>query len=444
MNFWSERLRAAVRQPRGQYFTSSKARRASDMAMWGVLVVLVDECNEFGEVSDVLRFPERRVPATVVNIGKACFLSERTTRAAIAGLADLGMVTVHKNPSGMDRYTVNFDSFGDTSCPSRAPSTGNYSQPGRQPSPMRAANTAIQDGESGHPFLMDPEEGSEERGSEERSDSAVSRPPDAGEAHHGVTIPSPPPTLNSAKHEAPIVEQQALLALEAVKAEAKKSSKAAASHEPSAVSEPPASTAKPEPDTPRTEAKRREQAAAVTDVLTHWSKAPFHRRTPKITEIRRKRVAARLAEGFTPDDLKTAVDGAYLDDWLMGREARSNGKAYHDVETLFRDAGIVERLLDLHAKAQPVTNAEDLAWSRAWCKAHIHDQLVRKIIAEKRAPQIRELEAMRRADERGGVTSDRWSNGGGRGPNGGHIVQPAANNGPHDGGRTWKMAKGAK
>jgi hypothetical protein len=102
--------------------------------------------------------------------------------------------------------------------------------------------------------------------------------------------------------------------------------------------EPP----EPAPPPPPT----REQLA--NRVLEHWAGQGYHGRRPKLTSDRRKRVMARLAEGFTPEDLELAVEGAELDDWLMGRKEGSAG--YRDVETLLRDAAQVEKLRDLGEK----------------------------------------------------------------------------------------------
>lgn len=90
----------------------------------------------------------------------------------------------------------------------------------------------------------------------------------------------------------------------------------------------------------------------VEAVLEHWASQPFHGCRPKFTPARYERVRARLAEGFTVDELKAALDGANLDDWLMGREDRSK-KVFKDLETHLRDAAQVERLRDLAHATQP-------------------------------------------------------------------------------------------
>jgi hypothetical protein len=85
-------------------------------------------------------------------------------------------------------------------------------------------------------------------------------------------------------------------------------------------------------------------------VFDHWQASLMPK--AKRTEKRLARVKARLQEGFTAADLRKAIDGATKDDWLMGRDPKSNGRAWKDIETVLRDAAQVERLMEL-AEAEP-------------------------------------------------------------------------------------------
>jgi hypothetical protein len=82
----------------------------------------------------------------------------------------------------------------------------------------------------------------------------------------------------------------------------------------------------------------------VVAVFEHWRDIVWKGRAV-LNDQRRARIAARLAEGFTVDDLKRAVDGASKDDWLMGRDEKARQGGWRDVETVFRHAGQVERLM---------------------------------------------------------------------------------------------------
>ncbi|MBK0432725.1 phage replication protein, partial [Klebsiella pneumoniae] len=86
-----------------------------------------------------------------------------------------------------------------------------------------------------------------------------------------------------------------------------------------------------------------------------------------------KRIKARLAEGFTADELCRAISGAKGDPWLMGKNPSK--KRYDGVETILRDAAQVERLRDLagdeHAMAvaqgqYSATTARNLETLQRW------------------------------------------------------------------------------
>jgi hypothetical protein len=73
-----------------------------------------------------------------------------------------------------------------------------------------------------------------------------------------------------------------------------------------------------------------------------------------LTPKRRKRIKARLGEGYTAGRLQAALRGALADRWLMGLDPKSP-RAYRDIETLLRDGSQVERLeaLDGEPPADP-------------------------------------------------------------------------------------------
>jgi hypothetical protein len=65
---------------------------------------------------------------------------------------------------------------------------------------------------------------------------------------------------------------------------------------------------------------------------------------------REARIKARLAQGFTVDQLIQAVKNRKNDPWLMGI---TSDRVYDGIETLFRDAAQVERLLALDGQRKP-------------------------------------------------------------------------------------------
>jgi hypothetical protein len=86
------------------------------------------------------------------------------------------------------------------------------------------------------------------------------------------------------------------------------------------------------------------EASEVRDVFDHWSElySPRSKFDPK----RKRRIAARLSEGFTAEELKRAITNASGDEWLNGSHPDSPGYL-NKLDTLLRDAAQVERLRDL-------------------------------------------------------------------------------------------------
>ncbi len=112
------------------------------------------------------------------------------------------------------------------------------------------------------------------------------------------------------------------------------------------VEAPVVPVAAPSAPTAPTRGKAKPSAADadIVAVFEHWRDIVWKGRAV-LNDQRRARIAARLAEGFTVDDLKRAVDGASKDDWLMGRDEKARQGGWRDVETVFRHAGQVERLM---------------------------------------------------------------------------------------------------
>jgi len=92
------------------------------------------------------------------------------------------------------------------------------------------------------------------------------------------------------------------------------------------------------PSTKPTEQK----ASDAQTVFNHWQTELMPK--AKQTDRRIARINARLAEGFTVEELVKAIDGAKKDDFLMGRDPKSRPGGWRDIDTVLRDAGQVERL----------------------------------------------------------------------------------------------------
>jgi len=84
--------------------------------------------------------------------------------------------------------------------------------------------------------------------------------------------------------------------------------------------------------------------AQTREVFAYWAEKLYPRASPKFSEERRKKIHARLVDGYSVERLKRAVDGAMRDDWLMGRKEGSPKGGYRDAITLFKSCAQVERL----------------------------------------------------------------------------------------------------
>lgn len=116
-------------------------------------------------------------------------------------------------------------------------------------------------------------------------------------------------------------------------------------------------------------------ADQVRQVFTHWQAEHDHP-TAKLDDKRRKRIQARLAQGFSAEELCKAITGARYDTWLMGKNP--SNKRYDGIDTLLRDAAQVEKLRDLaddhHARAiaagqYTATTARNLDTLKRWAGA---------------------------------------------------------------------------
>jgi hypothetical protein len=85
--------------------------------------------------------------------------------------------------------------------------------------------------------------------------------------------------------------------------------------------------------------------ADIKTVFTHWQNT-HAKQASKLDAKRTSRIRTAL-KTFNVEQLCQAIDGALKDPWLMGKDERSSGKKYNGIETILRDAGIIERLIEL-------------------------------------------------------------------------------------------------
>lgn len=92
--------------------------------------------------------------------------------------------------------------------------------------------------------------------------------------------------------------------------------------------------------------RRSEENSAAKVVFAYWQEVMGKPRA-LFDDRRRSRIIARLRENSGDvGELLFAIDGAEKDDWLMGRDNKSGGKKYNDIETVLRDRAQVEKLAE--------------------------------------------------------------------------------------------------
>lgn len=91
------------------------------------------------------------------------------------------------------------------------------------------------------------------------------------------------------------------------------------------------------------------EAENIRAVFDHWCRA-MKKPAARLDSKRRSLIARRLADGYTPDELTTAISGCAADSWSMGDNDR--GKQFNELSLILRDAERIERYTD-YAKTPP-------------------------------------------------------------------------------------------
>lgn len=96
----------------------------------------------------------------------------------------------------------------------------------------------------------------------------------------------------------------------------------------------------------------------VQAVFGHWQ-AVMGKPRAKLDPKRSKAIAARIAEGYSVDEIKQAVDGCKCSAWHQGANDRK--QRYDDLELICRDAGRLDRFIAL-AKDAKTQRTETEEW----------------------------------------------------------------------------------
>ena len=99
----------------------------------------------------------------------------------------------------------------------------------------------------------------------------------------------------------------------------------------------------------------------IQNVFEHWKKVMNKRGTVILDSKRKSAIRARLADGYTQDQLCMAVNGCSMTDHNMGRTA-TNKTLYNDIEFICRNAPNVDRFIDTAGQASdgPISDCEEM------------------------------------------------------------------------------------
>lgn len=127
-------------------------------------------------------------------------------------------------------------------------------------------------------------------------------------------------------------------------------------------------TVTPKPSVDRTvNEPSEEKARAVRAVFAYWQERTDHPRA-KLGDDKRKKIRARLDEGYTVDELKQAVDGCCATPWNMGHNPRK--RRYDSIDLIFRNSDKVDQFIA--AAEKPMRSNADLA--REWADTNNGDR----------------------------------------------------------------------
>lgn len=85
-------------------------------------------------------------------------------------------------------------------------------------------------------------------------------------------------------------------------------------------------------------------AGGTLAVFAYW-KATLGHPDAKLTPKRSRLLGERLRDGYTPEQLRRAIDGCRASEWHMG--ANDRGEVYDDLSLIMRDGDHVERFIAL-------------------------------------------------------------------------------------------------
>lgn len=92
--------------------------------------------------------------------------------------------------------------------------------------------------------------------------------------------------------------------------------------------------------------ERNVESVDVRDVFEHWKAKMQKHGQVRLTDERRKKIQARLKDGYSVADIKLAVDGCAQSDFHMARGQYRGGRRYDDLTLILRNGSRLEGFRD--------------------------------------------------------------------------------------------------
>lgn len=101
---------------------------------------------------------------------------------------------------------------------------------------------------------------------------------------------------------------------------------------------------------PTNDRAAKQENEVIGALFSHWQDRMVSPRS-KLTPNRRDKIRARLREGYTPKQLRQAIDACAASDFHLGQNDR--GQKYNDLTLIFRNGENVERFLEMGTSQDP-------------------------------------------------------------------------------------------
>ena len=89
------------------------------------------------------------------------------------------------------------------------------------------------------------------------------------------------------------------------------------------------------------------QSKIAKRIFEHWRTRMGKTNSSKLTDDRRKKIYARLRDGYSEKSMIEAIDGCAQSDFHMGRDPKTNGKVYDELTLILRNGTHLEKFQHL-------------------------------------------------------------------------------------------------